>query len=103
VHCIVSPAIPNRPSKPSNSKAPADRDCKPASDVTSLSTALTAWAQVEENMAHVKTFTLPHYEGYPVQVALFKHVSNAAFLRSQLLAANAEFDYAFLDASMVWT
>jgi hypothetical protein len=52
-------------------------------------------------MAAVRTFTLPHYEAYPVQVALFKHVRNADFLRSQLLAANPEFDYAFLDAAMV--
>ncbi|KAF1352850.1 CGI-121-domain-containing protein [Lizonia empirigonia] len=52
-------------------------------------------------MATVRTFTLPHYEAYPVQVALFKHVNNAEFLRSQLLAANPEFDYAFLDAAMV--
>lgn len=52
-------------------------------------------------MASVRTFTLPHYEPYPVHVALFKDVTNAAFLRSQLLAGNQEFDYAFLDASMV--
>lgn len=52
-------------------------------------------------MAAVRTFTLPHYEAYPVQVALFKSVTNAEFLRSQLLAANPEFDYAFLDAAMV--
>jgi hypothetical protein len=52
-------------------------------------------------MAAVRTFTLPHYEAYPVQVALFKDVKNAEFLKSQLLAANPEFDYAFLDAAMV--
>lgn len=52
-------------------------------------------------MASIRTFTLPHYETYPVHVALFKDVTNAAFLRSQLLEANAEFDYAFLDARMV--
>lgn len=52
-------------------------------------------------MAAVRSFTLPHYEVYPVQVALFKDVRNADFLRSQLLAGNAEFDYAFLDAAMV--
>lgn len=54
-------------------------------------------------MALVRTFHLPHYEDYPVQVALFKGVNNAAFLRSQLLEANPEFDYAFLDATMVTT
>jgi EKC/KEOPS complex subunit CGI121/TPRKB len=52
-------------------------------------------------MVHVRAFTLPHYEDYPVQIALFKDVSNAAFLRSQLMEANADFDYAFLDATMV--
>jgi hypothetical protein len=52
-------------------------------------------------MAAVRTFTLPHYEAYPVQIALFKGVKNAEYLRSQLLAANSDFDYAFLDAAMV--
>lgn len=52
-------------------------------------------------MAKVRTFRLPHYDAYPIQVAMFKDVKNAAFLRSQLLAANPEFDYAFLDATMV--
>ncbi len=52
-------------------------------------------------MASVQTFVLPHYPSYPVHVALFKDVSNAAFLRSQLLEANPDFDYAFLDATMV--
>ncbi|KAH6639175.1 kinase binding protein CGI-121-domain-containing protein [Boeremia exigua] len=54
-------------------------------------------------MAAVRTFTLPHYEAYPVHIALFEDVSNAAYLRSQLLAANPEFDYAFIDAAMILT
>lgn len=54
-------------------------------------------------MASVRTFTLPHYHAYPIHVALFKDVANASYLRSQLLAANPDFDYAFLDASMVGT
>ncbi|KAF2875891.1 kinase binding protein CGI-121-domain-containing protein [Massariosphaeria phaeospora] len=54
-------------------------------------------------MASVRTFHLPHYPAYPVQVALFKDVANAAFLRSQLLEANPDFDYAFLDATMILT
>jgi hypothetical protein len=63
--------------------------------------------QIEPNiytnaaMANIKTFHLPHYTDYPIYVALFKDVTNAEFLRSQLLAANQEFDYAFLDAAMV--
>jgi EKC/KEOPS complex subunit CGI121/TPRKB len=52
-------------------------------------------------MALVRTFTLPHYEAYPIHVALFKDVKNASYLRSQLLEANPDFDYAFLDAEMV--
>jgi hypothetical protein len=52
-------------------------------------------------MASVRTFTLPHYEAYPMHVALFRDVQNASYLRSQLLEANPAFDYAFLDASMV--
>ena len=52
-------------------------------------------------MASVRSFTLPHYDAYPVHIALFHDVRNAAFLRSQLLAANPDFDYAFLDATMV--
>ncbi|KAJ4299763.1 hypothetical protein N0V90_005009 [Kalmusia sp. IMI 367209] len=52
-------------------------------------------------MVSVRTFHLPHYPSHPIQVSLFKNVSNAAFLRSQLLSANPEFDYAFLDATMI--
>lgn len=52
-------------------------------------------------MASVRTFSLPHYEAYPVHVALFKDVKNASFLRRQLLEANPDYDYAFLDGSMV--
>jgi EKC/KEOPS complex subunit CGI121/TPRKB len=52
-------------------------------------------------MASVRTFELPHYHVYPVHVALFRDVANASHLRRQLLDANPNFDYAFLDASMV--
>lgn len=51
--------------------------------------------------AHVQTFHLPHYPDCPVHIAVFQNVTNAPFLRSQLLDANAAFDYAFLDATMV--
>jgi EKC/KEOPS complex subunit CGI121/TPRKB len=36
-----------------------------------------------------------------VYVALFRDVKNAAFLHQQLLARNPEFEYAFIDASVV--
>jgi EKC/KEOPS complex subunit CGI121/TPRKB len=38
---------------------------------------------------------------YVVSAALFKDVQNAAFLHSQLLARNSDFEYAFIDASVV--
>lgn len=34
-------------------------------------------------------------------VSLYTDVENAPFLKQQLLAGNAEFEYAFIDASMV--
>ncbi|PHH82837.1 hypothetical protein CDD82_4570 [Ophiocordyceps australis] len=38
---------------------------------------------------------------YAVHIALFRQVSNAAFLQQQLLSRNAEFEYAFVDASTI--
>lgn len=38
---------------------------------------------------------------HQVHVALFRGVQNAGFLHSQLLARNAAFEYAFIDASVV--
>ena len=53
-------------------------------------------------MAVLQEFHLSHL---PPELSLFvaqyKDVENASFLRDQLLAGNAEFEYAFLDASMV--
>ncbi|KAF2265506.1 protein CGI121 [Lojkania enalia] len=54
-------------------------------------------------MAKVRTINLPHYTAYPVHICMFKDVKNAAFLRKQLLEANPEFDYAFLDPTMILT
>lgn len=42
---------------------------------------------------------IPH--PHSVYLALFKNVQNAAFLRDQLLAGNAKFEYAFIDATTV--
>jgi EKC/KEOPS complex subunit CGI121/TPRKB len=36
-----------------------------------------------------------------VFIALYKDLENAQFLREQLLAGNSDFEYAFIDASMV--
>lgn len=38
---------------------------------------------------------------HSVHVALFKGVANAGYLQSQLLARNADFEYAFIDATTV--
>ncbi|KAF2419003.1 CGI-121-domain-containing protein [Tothia fuscella] len=44
---------------------------------------------------------LPHLEAYPVHVSLFQDVTNAEFLKRQLLEGNAEYEYAFLDATTI--
>lgn len=50
----------------------------------------------------METLTLEHLPAdYAVHLALFKNVKNAAFLHAQLLARNPEFEYAFIDASIV--
>lgn len=38
---------------------------------------------------------------HEVHIVSFKDVENASFLREQLLGGNAEFEYAFVDASTV--
>jgi EKC/KEOPS complex subunit CGI121/TPRKB len=40
-------------------------------------------------------------EDTPVHVALYKDLKNASFLRQQLISGNADFQYAFIDASVV--
>ncbi|THX45528.1 CGI-121-domain-containing protein [Aureobasidium pullulans] len=52
-------------------------------------------------MSTLEVITLPHLPQYPLCVGLWKNVKNASFLRQQLLAGNADFEYAFLDASVV--
>ncbi|KAF3069279.1 EKC/KEOPS complex subunit [Trichoderma lentiforme] len=50
----------------------------------------------------VETIQLEHVPAsYRVYLALFRNVKNAAFLHQQLLARNAEFEYAFIDASTI--
>lgn len=39
---------------------------------------------------------------YTVYLSLYRNVENAAFLHQQLLDRNAHFEYAFIDASVVW-
>lgn len=52
--------------------------------------------------ASLETINLPHLP-LPVHVALYRDVQNAPFLRQQLIAGNSDFEYALLDASMVYT
>lgn len=49
-----------------------------------------------------ETFALEHVPTeHAVHIALFRDVSNADFLHKQLLSRNADFEYAFIDASVV--
>ncbi|EEA21802.1 hypothetical protein TMatcc_008780 [Talaromyces marneffei ATCC 18224] len=53
-------------------------------------------------MSLLETVHLSHVpENIPVHVALYKYLKNASFLREQLLTGNAEFQYAFIDASTI--
>ncbi|PYH38494.1 EKC/KEOPS complex subunit CGI121/TPRKB [Aspergillus neoniger CBS 115656] len=50
----------------------------------------------------LETIHLSHLPpSMPVHVALYRDVQNAPYLRQQLMSANAEFEYAFIDASTV--
>ncbi|KAI9170758.1 Kinase binding protein [Paramyrothecium foliicola] len=50
----------------------------------------------------LESVTLEHLPAsHGIHLALFKDVKNAAFLHQQLLARNADFEYAFVDASVV--
>ncbi|KAJ5609757.1 hypothetical protein N7528_010324 [Penicillium herquei] len=49
----------------------------------------------------LETINIPHLPNAPVHVALYRNVENSASLRQQLLAGNADFEYALIDASMV--
>jgi EKC/KEOPS complex subunit CGI121/TPRKB len=52
-------------------------------------------------MSSSSTLQLPHLPGYTIHALLFKDVKNAATLRKELIAGNADFEYAFLDATKV--
>ncbi|KAE8331710.1 kinase binding protein CGI-121-domain-containing protein [Aspergillus sergii] len=50
----------------------------------------------------LETIYFPHLpSSLPVHVALYRDIENAPFLRQQLISGNADFEYAFIDASMV--
>ncbi|KAK7703476.1 hypothetical protein SLS64_009146 [Diaporthe eres] len=53
-------------------------------------------------MSLLETVALEHVPTtHSVHVAFFKSVANAGYLQSQLLARNADFEYAFIDATTV--
>lgn len=50
----------------------------------------------------LETITLEHLpSSHTVHIALFHDIQNAEFLHKQLLARNSDFEYAFIDASVV--
>ena len=50
----------------------------------------------------VRTYRLQHLPpDMPIYVGLFADVANAAALRAALLAGQTDFEYAFIDATMV--
>ncbi|KAI9704980.1 MAG: hypothetical protein M1836_006760 [Candelina mexicana] len=53
-------------------------------------------------MALLQAIHLSHLPpDQPIYVSLYQDVKNAAFLRSQLLSGNSDFEYAFIDASVI--
>lgn len=50
----------------------------------------------------VETIHLSHIpEGLALYVSCYTNVTNAAYLKEQLIAANQDFNYAFIDASVI--
>jgi EKC/KEOPS complex subunit CGI121/TPRKB len=53
-------------------------------------------------MSHLQTIHLSQLpRDVSLHVAMYGDLQNASFIRNQLLARNSEFEYAFIDASMV--
>ncbi|TVY85662.1 EKC/KEOPS complex subunit, partial [Lachnellula willkommii] len=48
-----------------------------------------------------QTIHLEHLPTTPIHIALYRNVTNASFLQQQLLAGNTDFEYAFIDASVI--
>ena len=54
-------------------------------------------------MANLTTIHLAHLPSdLAVYIAFFRNLKNAAFLRQQLLDGNADFEYALVEANVVW-
>lgn len=53
-------------------------------------------------MALIQTLSLAHLPpSLAVHVALYQDLNNASFLQQQLLLGNSDFEYAFIDSSVV--
>ncbi|KAF7543598.1 hypothetical protein G7046_g9968 [Stylonectria norvegica] len=53
-------------------------------------------------MMALETIVLDHVPAsYALHLAFFRNIQNASFLHQQLLARNTDFEYAFIDASVV--
>ncbi|TVY28343.1 EKC/KEOPS complex subunit [Lachnellula hyalina] len=52
-------------------------------------------------MALLETIHLEHLPTTPIHISLYRNVKNAPFLQQQLLAGNTDFEYAFIDASVI--
>jgi EKC/KEOPS complex subunit CGI121/TPRKB len=53
-------------------------------------------------MSLLQTVQLEHLPPtHAIHIALYRNVTNAAFLQQQLLAGNTDFEYALIDAGVV--
>lgn len=71
------------------------------SDMTLLPPQHPATHYSSQPTTTMEAITLPHLPNTPIQVCLFNDVQNSTFLRQQLLQGNSNFEYAFLDASVL--
>lgn len=57
---------------------------------------------IVSNMALLETIHLSHLpHDTPAHIALYRDIKNASLLREQLISGNVDFQYAFIDASVV--
>lgn len=78
---------------------PADGGAEPSSSSNTTNTATTTTTQIPSLLSQISLDHIP--ETHTVHAALFRDVSNAAHLHSQLLARNPAFEYALIDATTV--
>lgn len=84
-------------SSPAIDHAGGDGPAIPTNDTTNTATSTTA--QLPSLLSQIPLEHIPNT--HSVHAALFRDVSNAAHLHSQLLARNPAFEYALIDASAV--